>query len=65
MNYYHFNIPSEFVWMSHILMAFFFVYIGYEIIKRRKIPDYMAIIIIILGATGGFYHTHLWYDHLS
>jgi len=60
---YHFGVPFEIVWSSHILMGIFFVYIGYELIMHRKIPEYLALIIVVLGATGGLYHTHLWIDH--
>jgi len=43
-------------------MGLFFIYIGYAIITRVKIPLYLALIIIVLGALGGLYHTHLWYQ---
>ena len=61
---YHFGVPYEVVWTSHILMGLFFVYIGYELVMHRKIPEYLALIIVVLGATGGLYHIHLWVDHL-
>jgi len=59
---YHFGVPNEFIWITHILMGLFFIYIGYAIITRVKIPLYLALIIIVLGALGGLYHTHLWYQ---
>jgi hypothetical protein len=62
---YHFGVPNEFIWSSHILMGLFFVYIGYEIIMHKKIPTYLALIIVVLGATGGLYHIHLWYESIK
>ena len=59
---YSFGIPNEFIWSSHILMGLFFVFIGYEIIMHKKIATYLALILVVLGATGGFYHLHLWYE---
>ena len=61
---YHFGVPYEVVWISHILMGIFFVYIGYELIMHRKIPEYIGVIVVVIGAIGGLYHTHLWIDHL-
>ena len=59
---YSFGVPSEFIWGSHILMGLFFVFIGYEIIMHRKIATYLALLLVVLGATGGLYHIHLWYE---
>ena len=61
---YSFNVPSEVIWSSHILMGLFFIYIGYELIMHKKIPEYLALIIVVLGATGGLYHLHLWIEAL-
>ena len=62
---YQFGLPNQFIWLTHILMGLFFVYIGYEIITHKKIPIYLALIIVVLGATGGLYHTHLWIESLA
>ena len=43
-------------------MGLFFVYIGYELIMHKKIPEYLALIIVVLGAMGGLYHLHIWID---
>ena len=64
-NYYSFGIPNEAIWLSHILMGLFFVYIGYELVMHKKIPEYLALVIVVLGATGGLYHLHLWYESLD
>ena len=62
---YHFGVSSEIIWSSHILMGLFFVYIGYELIMHKKIPEYLALIIVVLGAVGGLYHLHLWIESLT
>ncbi len=62
---YSFGVPTEVIWSTHILMGVFFVYIGYELIMHKKIPEYMALIIAILGALALFYHLHLWYESAS
>jgi len=59
---YHFGVPNKFIWSSHILMGIFFIYIGYEIIVRKQIPIYLALVVVILGALGALYHAHLWYN---
>ena len=63
-NKYHFGVPYEIVWLSHILMGIFFVYIGYKLVMHKKIPEYLALVIVVIGSTGGLYHLHLWLDHL-
>jgi hypothetical protein len=62
---YSFGVANELIWISHILMGVFFVYVGYELIMRKKIPEYLSLIIVVLGATGGLYHLHLWYEDLK
>ena len=62
---YSFGVSSEVIWSSHILMGLFFVYIGYELIMHKKIPEYLALIIVVLGAVGGLYHLHLWIESLT
>lgn len=59
---YHFGVANELIWASHLLMGLFFIYIGYEIIMHKKIPIPLALILVVLGATGSLYHIHLWYD---
>jgi hypothetical protein len=62
---YNFGVSAQFIWLSHILMGLFFVYIGYEIIIHKKIPTYLALIIVVLGALGGLYHAHIWIDSIT
>jgi len=61
---YHFGMPNEAIWGSHLIMGIFFIYVGYELIMKRKLPIYVALTLVVLGALGGFYHLHLWYESL-
>jgi hypothetical protein len=58
---YHFGVPSRVIWTSHILMGLFFIYIGYAILTRMRIPTALALVVVVLGALGGLYHAHIWY----
>jgi hypothetical protein len=62
---YSFGVANELIWSSHLLMGFFFIYVGYELIMKRRIPEYVALIVVVLGAVGALYHAHLWYEQLS
>jgi hypothetical protein len=62
---YHFGVASEIIWTSHILMGVFFIYVGYEIIMKRRLPVYVALIVVVLGALGALYHAHIWYNQLK
>jgi len=59
---YHFGVPNEAIWSSHILMGLFFIYVGYELIMKRKLSIPVALVLIVLGAMGALYHIHLWYE---
>lgn len=62
---YHFGVPNEFIWVTHILMGLFFIYVGYAILKHWKIQLYIALTVVVLGALGLLYHSHLWYERIS
>ena len=61
---YHFGVQNELIWSSHILMGIFFIYVGYEIIVKRKLSIPVALIIVVLGALGALYPAHIWYENL-
>jgi hypothetical protein len=60
-NKYHFGVSAEAVWTSHIIIGLFLIYFGYSVINKTQMPNYVPIIVIVLGALGGLYHAHLWY----
>ena len=61
---YSFGVSNEIIWISHLLMGLFFIYVGYEIIIKRKVSIPVALIIVVLGAVGALYHAHLWYENI-
>lgn len=63
-NTYSFGVANELIWSSHLLMGLFFIYVGYELIMKRKLSIPVALIIVVLGAVGALYHAHLWYESL-
>ena len=62
---YSFGMPNEAIWGSHILMGLFFVYVGYELIMKRKLSIPIALVVVVLGALAVLYHIHLWYEGLT
>lgn len=71
MTRYHFKVPSKVIWISHILMGLFFVYISY-LTLNKKIPSQInSLVLMNLGVLGSLYHAHIWFsknhnhEHLS
>ncbi len=62
---YSFGMPNEAIWGSHILMGLFFVYVGYELVMKRRLSTPIALVVVVLGALGVLYHIHLWYEGLT
>jgi hypothetical protein len=61
---YHFGVANELIWTSHLLMGFFMVYVGYELIMKHKVSVPVSLILVVLGAVGALYHAHLWYENM-
>jgi hypothetical protein len=59
---YHYDLSGEFIWITHILMGLFFVYVGYSILINKKLPPYISVSVIVLGVLGTLYHAHLYYS---
>ena len=60
---YHFNVPGIFIWISHIFLGAFLVYIGYMMLNKNPIRQIESLILIVIGSVGILYHLHLWYNH--
>ena len=41
------GIPGSVIWIGHILMGFFFAYMGYLTLNKQKIPQILSIILFI------------------
>ena len=57
---YHFNVPSTVIWLSHIIIGLFLTYFGYASLKHQVFPEYIYIIVIVLGVLATLYHAHIW-----
>jgi len=62
---YHFDVPGEAIWISHIIMGLFFVYVGYSILLFKRLPQYISVSVIVLGVLAILYHVHIWYYALN
>lgn len=53
---YHFGISGLVIWITHILLGLYFIFLGYNLIdKVRK----HGLILISLGVLMTAYHSHL------
>lgn len=57
---YHFGVSGRAIWLIHIVIGVFLTYVGYASLKHKILPDYIYIIIIILGVLAALYHAHIW-----
>lgn len=56
---YHYGIPGYAVWISHIILGLYLVYIGYHIVTQVSVNKINGLILITLGTLAFFYHLHL------
>lgn len=57
---YHFGVSAMLVWVSHILMGLFFLYLGYLIVEGKKVDKWLGIILLLIGILAALYHVHIW-----
>ena len=57
---YHFNVPGVVIWVMHILIGLYFVYIGYRSIYNKPIGKNFGIILLVLGCIMVLYQGHIW-----
>jgi len=58
---YSFGVSRSLVWLVHILLGLFFIYLGVMINKGKQLPKSYGVVLIVLGALAALYHSHLWY----
>ena len=58
---YHFGVSNELVWASHILIGIFLVYVGYQILNKKPLPQIISLTLIVTGVLAALYHLHLWH----
>ena len=62
---YHFGVSNELVWISHILIGIFLVYVGYQVLNKRPISQLVSLTLIVTGVLAALYHLHLWHYNSS
>lgn len=60
---YHYGLSGQVIWLSHILLGIFYVYLGYLIVEQKQILNkYYGVVLIVLAVLSSLYHAHLWYN---
>ena len=59
MSHYSFGVPGIVIWSFHILLGLWFIYIGRKALNDGIITKNTALIILVLGAFGALYHSHI------
>lgn len=64
MSEYHFGVSGEMVWMGHIVLGLYFLYLGYLLTKKQDVL-YHGVTLIVFGVMMASYHSHLWFYEMS
>ena len=57
---YHFNLPGIVVWLTHLILGVYFLFIGYTLLNKKSIGQINSLILIVLGILMFLYHGHIW-----
>ena len=60
---YHFGVPGPIIWLLHILLGLFLLYIGYNIAYGRNINHINGLLVLVIGVLAAVYHAHIWMTH--
>lgn len=60
---YHFGVPNIVIWLSHVILGAYFLFIGYNLLNKKQIGQVNSLILIVLGVLMALYHGHLWFTH--
>ena len=63
MGTYSFGVPLAAVWLTHILVGVYFLWLGYKLTDMKQYKLH-GIVLIVLGALMATYHAHLWFNYL-
>ncbi len=58
---YHYNVPKILIYIIHILVGVWLMYLGYKLTQKNKLLQYEKNILVILGITVIIYQSWLWY----
>ena len=56
---YSFGVPGLIIWVSHIAIGLFLLYIGRMALNGDKLSRNIALSLAILGALATTYHLHI------
>ena len=62
---YHFGVSNELIWISHILIGIFLVYVGYQVLNNKPLHQIVSLALIVTGVLAALYHLHLWHYNSS
>lgn len=58
---YHYNIPKYIIYIVHILVGIWLMFLGYKLTQKEKLLQYEKTILIVLGIVVILYQIWLWY----
>ena len=58
---YNYNVPCVLIWIYHILIGLFLIYLGYLVVEKKNINKYVGITLFVIGVLAILYNLHLWY----
>ena len=64
MESYHFGVPKILIWLVHISVGVYFLWLGYTMTKFSQFKIH-GLVILVLGALMATYHAHLWFYNLK
>ena len=59
MSHYRFGVPGVAIWIFHILLGLWFVYVGRKALNDGIMTKNTATIILVIGALAAVYHAHI------
>ena len=62
---YSFGVSGPVIWGMHIIVGGVLFYMGYELNQKRPLPEFLNILLMVVGAMVATYHTHLAYLHYN
>lgn len=60
---YAYGLPGPFIWGLHLVIGCFLLYVAFVTYNKRQLPNFVPILLFILGSVVVLYHLHLWWYH--
>lgn len=57
---YQYNVPGWVIWVVHILIGLYLIYLGWLLLNRKPMGNYVAVSLFVLGVLALLYHLHIW-----